>query len=299
MPMLRMYCNRIYSCKAILAAMALSVLFVSVIVRMMVTIEPGFDITFSMPTLVLPEISPKYDHWEPVTPSQVCCLSIWLSMTYLSCSLIWEITRFTGFFRIIFAAFHDFRQNIALLSLHSYEIWMFAFIYKTYVTEFDYIFQIIIILPLITLLLLTIFQMTWAQDVAPDDEERLKDLQYYAITSLLYSATMAFHVVCMGFTNFIRSKDEVLGDGDLTDMHIFLLGVAEILYRLHFIYQNYSLIDMYRNPPTPPGERAVDDGRDGQPVVARMPAPDEFTYQAAIMVVGLTIFDAIVIGGNF
>uniref|UniRef100_A0A1X7T2V5 Uncharacterized protein n=1 Tax=Amphimedon queenslandica TaxID=400682 RepID=A0A1X7T2V5_AMPQE len=153
--------------------------------------------------------------------------------------------------------------------------------------------------------------MTWAQDVAPDDEERLQELQYYAITSLLYSAIMAFHVVCMGFTNYIRSKDEVLGDGDLTDMHIFLLGVAEILYRLHFIYKNYSLIYMHRNPPMPRSEEAVHDGRDGQPVVARMPAPVapadnptekkdyEFTYQAAIMMVGLTIFDAIVIGRYF
>ena len=267
--------NRIYGCKVRLATLALSVLFVSVIVRMIVTINPGFDITFSMPTLILPEILPKYGQWEPVNPSQVCCLCIWFSMTYLSCSLICEITRFTGFFRIIFAAFHDFRQNIALivLSLHSYEIWIFAFIYKTYVTEFDYIFQIVIILPLITLLLLTIFQMTWTQDVNPDDRGRLRELQYYAVTSLLYSATMAFHVVCMGVTNFICTKDVVLDDGDLTNMHIFLLGVAEILYHLHFIYKNYSLIYMHHNPPTPHGEQAVDNGIDSQPVVPEMPAP--------------------------
>uniref|UniRef100_A0A1X7T5C0 Uncharacterized protein n=1 Tax=Amphimedon queenslandica TaxID=400682 RepID=A0A1X7T5C0_AMPQE len=143
--------------------------------------------------------------------------------------------------------------------------------------------------------------MTWPQDVTPDDTKRLQELQYYASTSLLYSAIMAFHVVCMGVTNFIRTKDVVLGDGDLTDMHIFLLGVAEILYRLHFIYQNYCLIDMHRNPPMPRGEGAVHDGRDGQPVVARMPAPIdyEFTYQAAIMMVGVGIFDAIVIGRYF
>ena len=299
------------------ARLALSILFVSVIVRMVVTIKPGFDITFSMPTLVLPEVLPKYGYWEQVTPSQVCCLCIWLSMTYLSCSLMCEIMRFTGFIRIVLAAFHDFRHNIALLSLHSYEIWMFAFIYKTYVVDFDRIFQVIIILPLITLLGLTVLQMAWVQDVKPNDRERLQELFYYASTSLLFSAAMAFHVVCMGITTWIQSKDVILNESDLTNMHIFLLGIAEIIYRLRFIYNNYRLISMYRNPPMPHGDQAVHDGtRDGEPVVTPMPAPvaaadnpaannpdedDEFQYQApaVAMMAGIVAFDALVIGRYF
>ena len=276
-------------CKMFVATLALSVLFVSVIVRMVVTIKPGFNMTFSMPTLVLPVVLPEYGYWEPVTPSQVCCLCIWFSMTYLSCSLIREITSFTGFIEIVLAAFRDIPRNIALLSLHSYEIWMFGFIYKTYVVDFDYIFQVIIILPLITLLGLTVFQMTWVQNVTPNDRERLRELLYYAVISLFFSAAMAFHVVCMGITTLIKAKGVFLDDENLTNMHILLLGIAEILYRLHSISNNYDLISMYRNPPISHGERETQVDRQHDELVV----PQGFWNIA--MMIAITAFDAMLI----
>lgn len=208
----------------------LIVLAFSVLVRTLVTIKPDLDIIF---VLTFFGVTTK--------PSHICCLAIWCCMTFISCYLIWEIIS-NGSVKRIFSTFRDLRLILSVISVHAYEIWMFTYIYNTYVVEFEYFLQLLILFPLFTLLALSFIQMSWplAKSAQPGDRTRLQNLFDYARTSLAFNLIMTVHVVCMGLTSYFVPGEEV------AYWHVMvLLGTAEVLYRLYIIRNDYILVSRY------------------------------------------------------
>lgn len=208
--------------------LSLIVLAFSVLVRTLVTIKPDLDtvLTFFGVT---------------TRPSHICCLAIWCCVTFLSCYLIWEIIS-NGLVKSIFSAFRDLRLILSVISVHAYEIWMFTYIYNTYVVEFEYFLQLLILFPLFTLLALSFIQMSWP--LQPGDRTNIQNLFDYARTSLAFNLIMTVHVVCMGLTGYFVPGKEV------AYWHVMvLLGIAEVLYRLYIIRNDYILVSRYRQLP--------------------------------------------------
>lgn len=208
--------------------LSLIVLALSVLVRTLVTIIPDLD------TLTL---------FFGVTtrPSHICCLAIWCCVTFISCYLIWEIIS-NGSVKRIFSTFRDLRLILSVISVHAYEIWMFTYIYNTYVVEFEYFLQLLILFPLFALLALSFIQMSWplAKSAQPGDRTHLQNLFDYARTSLAFNLIMTVHVVCMGLTSYFVPGEEV------AYWHVMvLLGIAEVLYRLYIIHNDYILVSRY------------------------------------------------------
>ena len=208
--------------------LSLIVLALSVLVRTLVTIIPDLD------TLTL---------FFGVTtrPSHICCLAIWCCVTFISCYLIWEIIS-NGSVKRIFSTFRDLRLILSVISVHAYEIWMFTYIYNTYVVEFEYFLQLLILFPLFTLLALSFVQISWPLQLSlqPGDRTHIKNVFDYARTSLAFNLIMTVHVVCMALTSYLVPGKEV------AYWHVMvLLGIAEVLYRLYIIRNDYILVSMY------------------------------------------------------
>ena len=210
--------------------LSLIVLAFSVLVRTLVTIKPDLDIIF---VLTFFGVTTRLSH--------ICCLAIWCCMTFISCYLIWEIIS-NGSVKRIFSTFRDLRLILSVISVHAYEIWMFTYIYNTYVVDFEYFLQLLILFPLFALLALSFIQMSWplAKSAKPGDRMRLQNLFDYARTSLAFNLIMTVHVVCMGLTSYFVPGEEV------TYRHVMvLLGTAEVLYRLYIIRNDYILVSRY------------------------------------------------------
>ena len=227
--------------KAIPTGLILVALTFLIIFRTQITLYPELDKTVCEPQDTLFEYLAC--HGE-IKSSDIVCVVIWLLVTFITTSLVWDIIR-KGLGR---SAFKDFHKIISLLSIISYEAWMFGYIYKTYVTNFDWSFTFIIFLPLVTLLVHSIFQtfLSYDECVPPIDKEKTKDLVYYILTSLGFNFVMMVDVISMFIT--------ALSTGVSTEknfiyvVNIGFLGITEMMYRAYVMYNHFKQLKKHYLP---------------------------------------------------
>ena len=234
---------------------ALYLLFFLVVYRTRVTIYPELDVILCKPQ----EDFHGYVCNEVTTSSEFACVGIWITVTYITCSLSLRII-ITGLGR---SAFNSFHKILSLLSIMSYEIWMFAYIYNTYyVREFDPIFKVIIFFPLLTLLVHSIFQTFLPYNkrvVDLNDEESMKDLKYYIYTSIFFNFIMIIHVFCMAITAWCTGLPQE--DNPMYVIHVIILGVAEVANRIYVIYKYKRLLEIHRSPSSEAHKEAISETR--------------------------------------
>ena len=230
--------------KAIPTGLFLVALGFLIIFRTQITLYPELDKTFCEPQDRIFEYLACH---REIKSSDIVCVVIWLLVTFITASLVRDIIR-KGLGR---SAFKDFHKSLSLLSIISYEAWMFGYIYNTYVTNFDWSFTIIIFLPLVTLLVHSIFQtfLSYDECVPPIDKERMKDLVYYILTSLGFNFVMMVHVICMFIT--------ALSTGVSTEKNFFIyivnigfLGLGEMMYRVNVMYNHFEQLKKHYLPYT-------------------------------------------------
>ena len=230
---------------------ALPFLFVLVLYRTVVTIFPELDSILCIP----PENFLGYVCRGVASSSEFACVLIWVFLTYITCSLNYEIIR-KGSGR---SAFNNFHKILSLFSIMSYEIWMFAYIYNTYyVREFDPIFKVIIFFPLLTLLVHSIFQtfLPYNERVVDlNDKESMKDLKYYIYTSISFNCIMIIHAICMAITAWCTGLPQE--DNLMYVTHVIILGFAEVVNRIYVIRNHFHLLNIHRSPSSEARKEAI------------------------------------------
>ena len=219
----------------------LSLLFFLVIYRAIATL-------FSSMNIILYVCGPQeiifgyYVCHGEIKSSDVACVLIWISVTFISGSLVWDIIK-KGFGR---SAFKDFHKILSLLSIISYEVWMFGYIYHIYVTEFDWNFKVIIFSPLLALLAHSMFQafLSYDEYVLPTNEQGMKNLVYFIATSFSFNGIMTIHVLCMFVTAL---KIGISKEENFTyTINVAFLGFGEMMYRTYVMYKHFEqLINQY------------------------------------------------------
>uniref|UniRef100_A0A1X7TD88 Uncharacterized protein n=1 Tax=Amphimedon queenslandica TaxID=400682 RepID=A0A1X7TD88_AMPQE len=210
----------------------LSLLFFLVIYRAIATLFSNMNITLHVcgPQEI---IFGYYVCHGEIKSSDVACVLIWISVTVISGSLVQDIIK-KGLGQ---SPFKDFHKILSLLSIISYEIWMFGYIYHTYVTEFDWNFQLIIFLPLLALLAHSIFQAFLSYDkyVLPNNEQ---GTVYFIVTSFGFNGIMMVHVLCMFITALSTgiSKEENF----MYATNVLFLGLGEIMNRGYVMYKQFK-----------------------------------------------------------
>ena len=225
--------------KAIPTGLVLSALTYLILFRTHITVHPELDKTLCK------ENERIFGDWAchgEIKSSGVVCVVIWLLLTFITTSLVWDIIR-KGLGR---SAFKDFHKILSLLSIISYEVWMFSYIYKTYVTTFDWNFTSLIFLPLVTLLVHSIFQIFLSYDecVAPINIDRMKDLNYYILTSLVFNFVMIVHVMCMFITALSTEENFIY------IVNVVFLGITEMMYRAYVMYNHFKQLKNHYFPYT-------------------------------------------------
>ena len=225
--------------KAALTWSFLCVLACLLLFRTIITINPELDKTVCEPKEIISEFVSC--HGE-IKSSDVACVIIWISMTFISMSLIWDIIT-KGLSRSAFKGFH---KIISLLSIISYEIWMFDYIYNTYVTNFDWSFTIIIFLPLVTLLVHSIFQnfLSYDEYALPRNEVKTRDLVCYIVASLGFNGIMIVHVFCMFVTALSTGISNE--NSPIYIVNVAFLGIIETMNRAYVMKNHFEqLINQY------------------------------------------------------
>ena len=234
-------------------AVSHSVLFSSILVRTLATVFSGLDITINASPIyyVLYYVLEHklgfdlgFDEGENITkPSHICCVGVWLSVTFITCCLVREIIK-NGLLRTVYhklsvCSFGSVLKVGSLLAMiFHYEIWMFSYIYNIYVTTFDWPFKLIMICPFFTLLLHTSLQMVFLSygECIHDKARYSYFVKYYIITSLFFNITMVIHVFCMGITSYFRGFQE----SDNVP-YIILLAAVEVCYRWYAMKEHSYL----------------------------------------------------------
>ena len=223
----------------------LSLLFFMVIYRVIATLSSKMNIILHVcgPQEI---IFGYYVCHGEIKSSDVACVVIWISVTFISGSLVKDIIT-KGLGR---SAFKDFHKILSLLSIISYEVWMFGYIYQTYATNFDWNFKIIIFLPLLALLFHSIFQtfLSYNEYVLPNNEQEMKKLVYYIVTSMGFNGIMTLHVVCMFITALSTgiSKEENF----MYTINVLFLGLGEMMNHAYVMYNHFKKLKNHYLPYT-------------------------------------------------
>ena len=238
-------------------AVSHSVLFSSILVRTLATVFSVIDITINVSSIyyvlyyVLEHIlgfDLGFDEGENITkPSHICCVGVWLSVTFITCCLVREIIK-NGLLRTVYhklsvCSFGSVLKVGSLLAMiFHYEIWMFSYIYNIYVTTFDWPFKLIMICPFFTLLLHTSLQMVFLSygECIHDKARYSYFVKYYIITSLFFNVTMVIHVFCMGITSYFRGFQE---SDDVP--YIILLAAVAVYYRCYAMKEHLNLYSVH------------------------------------------------------
>ena len=238
-----------------------SVLFCSIVFRTLATVYSGLDITINASILyyvlyyALEHIlgfdlifDLGFDEGENITkPSHICCVGVWLSVTFIACCLIIEIIM-NDLLRMVYhklsvCSFGSvLKVGILLATILHYEVWMFSYIYYTYVTTFDWLFKLIIICPFFTLLLHTSLQMvSLSYGECKHDETR----KTYFGASLFFNIIMVVHVFCMAITSYFRDFQEI---DNVPLIGLIFIAAVEVCYRCYAIKEYYYLYLVQQHP---------------------------------------------------
>ena len=209
----------------------LILLFLLVIYRMIATVFPDMNI-------ILYICEPPKDIFGYVCHGEikfkdVACVAIWILVTSISTLLVLDIIM-NGLGQSAFKGFH---RILSLLSIISYEIWMFTYLYHTYATNLDWHFEAIILLPLVTLIGHSIFQnfLSYNEYVLPNNEKRMKDLVYYILTSMGFNGIMLVHVLFM----FVTALSTGISNEKYI-VNVVFLGISEMMYRAHVMKNHFE-----------------------------------------------------------
>ena len=220
-------------------ALSHSVFFSSVVVRTLATVSSNLD-----PFVEFPLDTAKVSH--------ICSVCIWLSATYTTCFLIWGILKN----RLLNSVYHTISNcsfgkvvpgGFMLAWVLHYEVWMFQYIYKTYVVAFDWtIVKVLIILaPFFTLLLHTILQLFFLSygnciRSYSHGQTQYSYFKYYIVASLFFNATMIIHVATMGIIAYSKGS---MKDADTP--FIVFFAILEFGYRCYAIYIHFRLYGIH------------------------------------------------------
>ena len=125
--------------------------------------------------------------------------------------------------------------GILLATILHYEVWMFLYIYYTYVTTFHWLFKLIIICPFFTLLLHTSLQMV---SLSYGESKHDKTRKTYFGASLFFNIIMVVHVFCMAITSYFRGFQEI---DNVPLIGLIFIAAAEVCHRCYTIREYYYL----------------------------------------------------------
>ena len=209
--------------------------FLLVIYRMIVTIVPQLNIILHEPQDDILE----YIYHKEIKSKDLASVVIWILVTLISTLLVWDIiTKKLGR-----SALKDFHKILSLLSIISYEVWMFNYLYHTYASNLDQNFKVIILPPFATLLAHSIFQafLSYDEYVLPNNEQGMKNLVYYNLTSLGFNGIMLVHVLFM----FVTALSTGISNEKYI-VNVLFLGMSEMMNRAYVMKNHFEqLINQY------------------------------------------------------
>ena len=205
----------------------LIILFASVITRLYITINHDLDID-----LHVSHLTPFTPYDISTKPTHVLCLLIWLTMGYLSWSLSKSIKKTKVIGSRDLRGKESSYHYLGLVCVIGYEILMFCFIYAVYASVFNIVVQLLMLIPLITLVFHSYHQMVFVVSRYPVEETN-----FYRC-SLFFNFIMIVHVIIMGVTSYYKyytgsisiNSEHVIIDVILK-LAVVFLGIIEFIYR--------------------------------------------------------------------
>ena len=197
-------------------------LYICVISRTLVTLGPEYNPPIALTAPKLLEIK--------ILPSTVFSLTIWMLLTLISTVLVCNMP-YKRSFGVICQK--PSILLVGLLAVLPYEVFMFCFIYQVYAIELVSTLQLTLVVPLITLVLHSFFQIyVLISDYSPSDFNRI-----HLVVSLVFNCVMTEHTVCMIITSICAAANP--------SSNIMLLFAAfEIIYRLWAAAKYTELLKM-------------------------------------------------------
>ena len=198
-------------------------LYICVISRTLVTIDPKYDVPVTLTAPDLLEIK--------ILRSTAFSLTIWMLLTLISIVLTYNMPHTRPTFREICQA----PSIYGLLAVLAYEVSMFGFIYQVYAIELVSILQLILAVPFVTYVLHSICQIyVLMSDHPPHDFTKI-----HLVISLVFNCVMNKHTVCMIITSIRAAANP--------SSNIMLLFAAiEIIYRFWAAKRYTELYKMSR-----------------------------------------------------
>lgn len=223
-------------------------------------------------------------HQITTRPSHICCLSIWLLVTFLSTVLFRQMRSAQTVKKIWKRKTAKLLVFAAIFAVLLYELWMFSFIHNVYAVEFAFVLRLIILLPLVTLLLHTMYQtclLAYHRACYPHGTDTI----YHLVTCIVFNSIMAFHIMCMVLTSIVKFEFK-------SCMVLMSLGMVELIYRLWIIREFILLLAFhYSNPqPTSPVSEQGDDDKGGPLSYRCIGLQEQNAYpELTLLVCGVTI----------
>ena len=225
-------------------------LYICVISRTLVTVDPKYDVPV---TLTAPDLLEIKILW-----STAFSLTIWMLVTLISIVLTYNMPHT----RLTLREICQTPSIYGLLAVLAYEVSMFGFIYQVYAIELVSTLQLILAVPFGTFLLHSIYQIhVLMSDRPPHDFNKI-----HLFISLVFNCVMSKHTVCMIITSVYAAANP-------SSNVMLLFAAIEIIYRLWAAAKYTELIKRSGEALQPDNDgaaqrhRSNDDGRDSTMVV--------------------------------
>jgi hypothetical protein len=206
---------------------------------------------------------------------------IWLLVTVVTVTLSLQIRRNVNWY------YHQYKISprvlldatiVALAIL--YEFWMCAYIYVTYALGCDLLVQLVIFLPVSSLIANSLHQYFMFADRPNYPHyvfrvQRGSFLSFMTVTGLAFNIVMIIHLLCMAYSNLFNAG--VFG-AKYEKPAVMILGLAELYFRVWMVWRYFKLIYYIRKHPLRRPETEGNANTLGQLVIGRQYGTNNVDY---------------------
>jgi hypothetical protein len=173
---------------------------------------------------------------------EVMSFFIWLLITVVTITLSLQIRRNIGrYLKISLRVLLDFTVITPAIL---YEFWVCAYIYETYALGCDLLVQLVIFLPVSSLIANSLHQYFMFADRPNYPHyvfrvQRGSFLSFMTVTGLAFNIVMIIHLLCMAYSNLFNAG--VFG-AKYEKPAVMILGLAELYFRVWMVWRYFKLI---------------------------------------------------------
>ena len=187
--------------------------------------------------------------------THVCSVLIWCLVTVICRTLGYQMNSLESYtFKVGNAMYAQICYlvlfSIVVVSIISYEVWMFAYIFQLYVTSLTFCVQLFILMPFFALITHSIHQtlfLMYSQDCSV--RKNPENVSLHIIISWIFNCIMLCHLISMGTTAFFTHGGIFNGNHmHSAEMYIILpLGFVEFGFRMFALMRYFKLWTIYKH----------------------------------------------------